>query len=52
MIYPRLIFSSQEGWEVIQSSETEFRLLDWAFGYIATFGSLAAAVNYMKQEFL
>ena len=51
-VYPRVVFTAQQGWEVIQLDEHKFRLLDWYFGRIATFRDLRSAVNYMEQEFL
>lgn len=53
--FPKLCFLHGWGWEVIESSPGRFRLIagDWRpLGYIATFKSKDAAVDYMNAEFL
>jgi hypothetical protein len=52
--FPRVVFEHTFGWRVIADASNRFRLVsDFGnFGYIATFGTMDAAISYMNKEFL
>lgn len=50
--YPKTVFRHAFGWFVEQTAPHAFKLIDGSAGYIATFGTRDAAINYMNLEFL